>query len=215
MSAVAEATSTTIDLGCGHSDPRCLEMAGKLKAQLDPKYSRGASLMPLDGTVEEWRAEHRTARKRAGRSLSRGYWACIIDRTLAVSDIHAINTSMPERQGRPMSAGYQEMPSYSSNPMVCPYHHVYTYGVFAEDGPLVAYLWLYRCGELALVSSILGHADHLENEVMYLLFASMLRGQYRLGGTVFYNLHNSGTDGLRFYKERVGLQPGNVAWRLT
>ena len=47
---------------------------------------------------------------------------------------------------------------------------------------LVAYLWLYRCGELALVSTILGHADLLEEGIMYGLFAGMLEAQFRLAG---------------------------------
>lgn len=210
----ATMTATTIDLGCGHTDPACLSMAGRLKAQLDPKYSRAASLYRLTGNFDDWLDDHRTARKRSGRAYRLGYRFSLINRASYEDDIHAINTSMPERQGRPMGQGYQHRPTFTPLPMECPRHHVYTYGVRYGD-TLAAYLWLYRSGDLAMVSSILGHADHLENNVMYLLWFGMVWNQQHLGGTVFYNLHNSGTDGLRFYKERVGLKPGNVKWALS
>ena len=35
------------------------------------------------------------------------------------------------------------------------------------------------------------------------------------GATVFYNLWNSGTKGLRFFKARLGLVEGDVEWALT
>lgn len=183
-------------------------MAWGLKRQLDPGYSHGAAIFNLDG----WQPR-KTARRRAARAARLGYRFSPIVRQAFADDIHAINTSTAERQGRPMSAGYQEKPSYGTNPVVCGRHHVYTYGVL-KDTRLVAYLWLYRSGQLALVSSILGHADHLANDVMYLLFNSMAEQQRPLGGTVFYNLWGSGTDGLRFFKQRLGFAEGDVAWRM-
>ena len=208
MTATAERTAVTIDLG-GCGSPHCLEMAWKLKHQLDPKYSRGASVLPLANWVPR-----RTARKRAERAERLGYRFSPIVRQAFTDDIYQINTSAPERQGRPMSAGYLEPPVYGPNPVMCGRHHVYTYGVLNSEKTLVAYLWLYRSGELALVSSILGHADHLKNDVMYLLFAGMAAAQAPMGGTVFYNLWNSGTEGLRFFKERLGLVEGDIEWTL-
>jgi hypothetical protein len=72
--------------------------------------------------------------------------------------------------------------------------------------PLVAYLWLYRAGDLALVSSILGHGNHLANDVMYLLDAGRDRREAEHGGFLVYNRHDSGTDGLRYFKERIGFE---------
>ncbi len=98
-----------------------------------------------------------------------------------------------------------------------------TYGKrhqFADDilainteGRLVAYLWLYRSGQLALVSQILGHADHLENGIMYLLWDGMIAFEsIDADGFIVYNRWDSGTTGLRFYKQRVGLEETEVAW---
>ena len=203
-----------IDLLAGCAKPGCLKMAGELKAQLDPAYCRGASVMPLEVKAGAWLEAHRTARKRSAQAEKLGYTFATIDRQVFADDIYDINTSTDRRQGRPMSPGYQQQPVYGPNPMTCPMHHVYTYGVH-DDDQLRAYLWLYRSGELAMVSSILGHADYLADGIMYLLYRGMLEEQLKLGGMVFYNLWNSGTDGLRWFKECVGLAEGDVEWTLT
>ena len=129
------------------------------------------------------------------------------------AEIQAINLSAPVRQGKPMSEGYRgpvsetPLPSYP-----CARHAVRTYGVEDAAGTLVAYLWLYRSGELALVSQILGHADHLENEVMFLLVQGVVEAESEYGGFMVYNRFDSGTDGLRFFKARCGFLPTQVVW---
>jgi hypothetical protein len=170
--------------------------------------------MGIPSSVASWRAEHRTARKRADRSARRGYTFATIRRHDRIDEIHAINVSAPERQGRPMSSGYQQRPSAIPLPAYpCARHRVSTYGVEDASGVLVAYLWLYRAGALGLVSQILGHADHLANEVMYLLWQGMLEAESAdPDGFVVYNRHDSGTEGLRFFKERVGLAETEVRW---
>ena len=113
-----------------------------------------------------------------------------------------------------MSEGYKVRPSASPDPLYsCPVHGVHPYGVLLDD-TLVAYLWCYRSGDLALVSSILGHAEHLRFDVMYLLMRGVIEAELAHGGFLVYNRHDSGTDGLRFYKERCGLEPAEVEWAL-
>jgi len=87
-------------------------------------------------------------------------------------------------------------------------------GVLDVRGTLVSYLWLYRVGDLALVSSILGHGDHLTRDVMYQLFQGAVEKQAGSGGYFVYNLHSSGTDGLRYFKQKLGFEPMEVAWQL-
>lgn len=204
----ADVEVTRINLLAGCTDPACLKMAGELGFQLEA-YRRGAAVMPVD------HPSGGTFRRRAARAERLGYRFGYVIRSLYEDDIYRINTSASSRQGRPMSAGYLDRPRYGPEPLHCPRHHVYTYGVLTGNDRLVAYLWLYRSGELAMVSSILGHADRLDDGIMYLLFRGTLESQQPLGGTVFYNLWDSGTDGLRFYKERVGLHRGDVEWFLT
>ncbi len=207
---------TTVDLMGGCHDDGCLRMADTMRLKLDvDKYRSGVSLMPVPVSVDEWRSEHRTARKRADRCARLGYLFGEMDRALYADDIYRINTSLARRQGRPMSEGYLSrkvpgrLPDYP-----CAMHNVRTFGVFAEADELVAYLTLYRLKELALVSMILGHGDHLKNDIMYALFAGVVEDQAGLGGWFYYNRHDSGTEGLRYYKERLGFREEDVAWSM-
>jgi len=178
------------------------------------RYDR-VSMMPIPAGLDEWRAAHRTARKRAARAAARGYRFGYIDRHLHNDEVYEINTSADERQGRPMTSGYQQPVTFSPLPTYpCERHAIRTYGVKNRYGTLVAYLWLYRCGDLALVSQILGHADYLRDEVMWLLWEGMLASESFVDadGVVVYNRHDSGTDGLRWFKERAGLEEVRVEW---
>jgi hypothetical protein len=94
----------------------------------------------------------------------------------------------------------------------CARHEIATYGVHDRDDVLVAYSTIYRMGDLALVSQILGHADHLENEIMYLLVQGIVGAEAPYGGYLVYNRYDSGTDGLRFFKDRCGFQRTDVEW---
>lgn len=113
-----------------------------------------------------------------------------------------------------MSSGYRTLQRFSPLPeFECPRHAIRTTGIFAFSLELVGYLTMYRCGDLALVSQILGHADHLEAEIMYQLFAAALSREIGHGsGVVVYNRHDSGTAGLRFFKERLGFEEVAIEW---
>lgn len=205
---------TTISLGAGCDYAECAGFAVPLHRQLSTGYDE-CSVLPVPPSVDEWREGHRTARKRANHSARLGYRFTPIAREEYDEDIFAINTSKDARQGRPMSRGYRERNHYLPLPEYpCPLHAIRTYGVLDDRGSLVAYLWLYRAGELALVSSILGHGDHLANDVMYLLFQGVVEHEAPLGGSFVYNRADSGTDGLRYFKSKLGFTPMEVEWTL-
>lgn len=210
------ATETVLHLeaGCGHD--ACADLAHRMKNQLDvPNYTHGMAVMPCPDTFEEWQADHRTARKRAWRSERIGYTFAEVDMSRYADDRHAINTSKQERQGRPMSNSYLRRVEIGRLPHYpCDRHRIHTYGVLEKD-TLRAYMTLYRVGELGLVSMILGHGDHLSKDIMYLLFAGMVERQAGQGGWLVYNRWDSGTDGLRYYKARVGFEEQDIAWSLT
>jgi hypothetical protein len=193
----------------------CLEFALNLhKAVMDRKYRVGASIMETPETLSDWRAMHRTARKRADRCERLGYRFAEVDYSLHSEEMFAINTSLPTRQGRPMSDGYLKNIKRGKLPdFPCAVHRTTTYGVMSGQR-LVAYMTLHRAGELALVSMILGHGDHLQNDVMYLLFQGIVENQAGLGGILYYNRWDSGREGLRFFKERLGFSEGSLEWIL-
>lgn len=212
MSVVATAVRISLETECDCAEADSLGLP--LYQQLSAGRYDECSVLPMPESLEMWRAEHRTARKRADRAERLGYHGLHVLRHEWADDLLAINLSKAERQGRPMSAGYHQRPSETPDSFRCQRHGVHPYGVADAHGHLVAYLWCYRAGELALVSQILGHADHLKNDVMYLLFRFALAAEISHGGWWVYNRHDSGTDGLRFHKERLGFRPMGVEWSL-
>jgi len=215
--------------GCISAD-ECRDTAAGLHEQLAcGRYDWPVSLLRLDD-FNDWHAGHRTARKRAARASRLGYYIERIERAQHIDEIHRINTSKPVRQGRPMTASYQERPSFSPLPgFPCRRHRIDQWGIFAPslippdqrvggeqistDPILVGYLVAYVSGDLLMVSQILGHADHLDREIMYLLVATVLRESPH-PAVAFYNRHDSGTDGLRFFKERLGFHADRAEWTL-
>jgi hypothetical protein len=212
MEAVGTVTINT-EANCGAAG--CAELAWKLHRQLStPHYSHGAAVMEVPSSVEAWRGTHRTARKRADRAARLGYLFAEIDRSQHNDQIHEINVSLPRRQGRPMSAGYQQRHNHGPLPHYpCDRHRVHTYGVLTGS-TLVAYLNAYRCGDLLMVSMILGHADHLASDVMYALWQGVVADQAHHGGIAYYNRWDSGEPGLRYFKSKLGFREDDIEWLL-
>lgn len=203
--------SISLEAACDF--PECAGFAFPLHRQLSDGYET-CSVLPIT-SLEEWRTGHRTARKRADHAKRLGYAFREIAREEYDEDIYAINTSLKSRQGRPMSAGYRERTHFLALPEYpCRRHAIRTFGVVDARGTLVAYLWLYRSGDMALVSSILGHGDHLASDVMYLLFEGIVQAEAENAGYFVYNRHDSGTEGLRYFKSKLGFVPMEVAWEL-
>lgn len=214
MSIVLEGTVIIgMEADCSHE---CSDFVDPLFEQLSSGRYDHCSVQRIV-PVDLWRETHRTARRRSSRATRLGYEFAPVARHEYADDIYAINTSLRERQGRPMSAGYRVAVSTEPDPEYpCPRHGVHYYGVKDDRGSLVAYLWCYRAGGLALVSQILGHAEHLDKDVMYLLFEGAMTMEYALHGTGYwcYNRADSGTDGLRYFKTKLGFEPKDVVWEL-
>lgn len=207
----ATRTAIALELDCDGSDA-CYSFAEPLLSQLVLGRYDECSVLDLSPGVGYWLSTRRTARRRASRAEANGYDARPFRREEHVDDMFEINTSLRERQGRPMTAGYRSRPSDTPDVVwTCPRHAVRPFGVFAK-GTLVAYAVVYRAGDLALVSQILGHGDHLAAGVMYLLAREVIAAESDEGGFLVYNRADSGTDGLRFYKDRVGFERTDVEW---
>ena len=213
MAVVVATIPIGLEADCG--EPMCSRLAYDLHRKLDtPKYMRGVSLMRCHDSRSEWEADHRTARKRAWRAERLGYGFDRIDQSRFNDDIYEINISLERRQGRPMADGYRVKHYRGPLPVYpCERHRIHTYGVLEQE-TLRAYLTLYRVGDLALVSMILGHGDHLRNDIMYLLAAGMIEAHAGEACWFYYNRHDSGTEGLVYYKERVGFRAEDIEWVL-
>ena len=208
------------------TDPHCTAYPDRFWAQFtasspsDPsvgRYEDGCSILVTPASFDEyWSSPHAYwMRQRVRRAQRDGYRFAAIERDAYLDDIFAINTSLPERQGRPMSEAYRQPPApQGSLPAFgCPRHALRRYGVL-RDGHLYAYAWVYVIGEMCLLSTILGHGDHMRSGIMALLVAESVRDLMANAGLRYamYNLHASGTDGLRFFKEQMGFAPYHVTW---
>jgi|tagenome__1003787_1003787.scaffolds.fasta_scaffold20943885_2 hypothetical protein len=159
-----------------------------------------------DGYLERLRY----ARRRVRRAHRLGYTVATFDPNERRAELLAIHSSLPERQGRPMDAPYLDPDaSYEIAP------HLESIGVL-KDGVLVAYSELEYAGDIVGTSRIMGHGDHLNNGVMFLLIAGIVehvkstRPDIRY---VFYDMFFGAGDGLRAFKTHAGFRPYWVRWR--
>jgi len=129
-------------------------------------------------------------------------------------EIHDINTSMPERQGKPMSAAYLTKPEPIAVPWrLCVNKHRYVHiGGFNADNRLKAYCALAIVGDVAIINTILGHCDSLSHGVMNGLIDYIVNYLKTTTGVKFLNyldLTNC-SPGLRAFKESVGFKSVSV-----
>jgi len=138
-----------------------------------------------------------------------------------LTDVVAINRSLPERQGRSMGSSYlmtvEEMggedPDAELPSIACPLHWRQTFGAFAPNGRLVAYCRLIRSDNLVMYTAWLGHGDHLAAGIMHLLHHGVMH--YLLARSVetqgldglMYAGWNDGLEGLKAWKARLGFAP--------
>lgn len=206
-----------LEADCG-TTPMCGQMADRTHHQLHrPVYERGAAVMEIPADVAGHLALHNTFRKRASRARRLGYEVIEVEPRDHPDEILEINRSLPERQGRVMDKAYWEYEPQLGTlpPVICSRHNSRFYGVFHPGGQMVAYGAIERRGEAVIVSQWLGHGNHLDDGIMYLLMSRVLFDAARDGAKfLFYNRWDSGTDGLRFFKARIGLEEKNVRWML-
>ena len=171
----------------------------------------GVALLPLDGVsnAEDYLAGLRYARRRVRRARRLGYTVDTFDPSDRRDDLLAIHASLPERQGRPIDEDYLDPETlFRRGPNV---DHV---GVFADD-VLVAYSRMDYVGDIAGLGRVMGHGEHLEAGVMFLLCAGIVdhvkstRPQARY---LFYDMFFGAPDGLRAFKTNLGFQPYYVRW---
>lgn len=139
---------------------------------------------------------------------------CYIFRTINPNDLEnsilEINNSAGNRQGRAMDDSYKSALKYPTNA-----NNLY-FGVFKED-ILVAYLWVVKTGELALLNRLLGHADHLNNGIMYLLVTKYVENEIIEKGKthfVMYDTFLGAGEGLKMFKTRCGFRAYRIKWNL-
>jgi len=154
-----------------------------------------------------------------------------------VHDIHAIRTSMPMRSAGPVLDYWLLKPGKIATPATqlhdfgwptCPMHWIVWWGVFlpepghkqgeVETGErLVAFVKMWRMGDIGHYTEIMGHRDHLDKGVMLLLHRAIVR--WLIGGDVpagrgvkvlLYGALEHGRAGLLTWKKRAGFRPARM-----
>lgn len=64
------------------------------------------------------------------------------------------------------------------------------YGVF-KDNVLVSYLWVVKSGELALLNRLLGHAEHLNDGIMYFMVTSYVENEIKQNGSTRFVMYDT------------------------
>lgn len=177
--------------------------------------SVGMALVDLRGFTDRAAYIASVSRKDQGayhgrRALRRGFTFHEIDRNAYIDDIHAINTSATERQGRPMDPAYFQKPShYEKKP------HFRYFGVVNMEGMLVAYCNIATYGNFAATDRLLGYKNN--DGIMYLLLMEII---CRLidDSQVHYFMYDTflgAQEGLRNFKRRLGFQPYRVRYSIS
>lgn len=145
----------------------------------------------------------------AKRASARGYTCREIERNAHADEIHAINTALSTRQGRPMDAHYLEKATrFETLP------HWGYYGVLNREGRLVAYANIARYGNFSAFSQLMGLRNN--DGIMHLLVVEIVtrllaRRDVRY---VMYDTFFGAQPGLRQFKTMLGFAPYRAKYSL-
>jgi hypothetical protein len=143
------------------------------------------------------------------RAKARGYVFREIERNDFIDDIHAINISSDQRQGRPMDGSYREKQlHYQALP-----HFRYT-GIVDRDEKLVAYCNYGVYGNFAATDQLLGYLN--SDGVMHLLLLEIVCQliEERKLDYFMYDTYLGARPGLRSFKHRLGFAPYRVRYSI-
>ncbi len=194
-------------------DPDRIPEAYRYFTKPHPKYrviqnkSVGAALIDLQAAVSRDGYLDRIKGKNLGayharRARARGYFVAEIDRNDFIDEIHAINTSVETRQGRPMERVYlQKVEQFE------PQQNFKYFGLLDAQGKLMAYANLGTYGNFCAFSQLIGHRNN--DGIMHLLVVEIVCGLIDEGKLdyVMYDTFFGARPGLRKFKEIVGFKP--------
>jgi hypothetical protein len=145
----------------------------------------------------------------AKRARSRGYICTEIERNDHIDAIHAINTSLEERQGRPMDEKYREkITRFERQP------HFNYFGVLNPEGKLVAYANIGRYGNFSAFSQLIGIRNN--DGIMHLMMVDIVTRllEQKQVRYVMYDTFFGAQSGLQQFKRVLGFQPYRVKYTL-
>jgi glycosyltransferase involved in cell wall biosynthesis len=182
--------------------------------------SIGVALLEKPDSFDEYLSgkKRQYLRRKINRATRDGYTASRIEALEHLDAMMAIHESAGNRQGRALDAEYVDRAQVTS---VASQPGLHCVGVFDANQNLAAYCLVVPFGDVAIASRLLGHEDHLESGVMYLLFAELVKqlmaGAIGSGSSnwLLYDTFLGASEGLRRFKNEVGFMPYRITWKWT
>lgn len=148
------------------------------------------------------------------RSIKNGYRFSEIDVRDYADGILEINKSKTVRQGREMDESYFDKDAVIDGSL-----DKQCFGVFDNNGKIIAYCYLIEAGNFVIVSRLLGHADYLKEGVMYYMIGTCVEQwvngeRWRDVKYFFYDTFFGATAGLKKFKVDLGFVPYKVKYKL-
>lgn len=145
----------------------------------------------------------------ARKARSRGYSVVEIDRNVFVEDIHEINTSLDQRQGRPMADAYRQKQTHFS-----PEKNYKYFGVLNSAGKLVAYSDIGFFGNFVAFDRLLGLRNN--DGAMHLMVTEIICRmiESHAYGYLMYDTFFGASPGLRTFKTMLGFEPYRAKYSL-
>ncbi|KQY11983.1 MULTISPECIES: hypothetical protein [Massilia] len=176
--------------------------------------SLGAALVDLKrfADPDEYMANMKgrnSAGSYARKARSRGYSVVEIDRNVFVEDIHEINTSLDQRQGRPMADAYRQKQTHFS-----PEKNYKYFGVLNSAGKLTAYSDIGFFGNFVAFDRLLGLRNN--DGAMHLMVTEIICRmiESHAYGYLMYDTFFGASPGLRTFKTMLGFEPYRAKYSL-
>lgn len=176
----------------------------------------GVELLQLPGSMNEYLSgKHKEyIRRMRNKAIRHGFHFVTADPMNHLTDMLAINLSAPVRQGRPMAPDYLHAEGIRRYFM----GKERIYCVFDQGGAMKAYAYVPVIGEVCILDRILGHSEDLDKGLMYLLVSEIIREMIALKNSngepkwMEYDTYFGGSQGIRYFKEKLGFMPYKVKW---
>jgi len=126
----------------------------------------------------------------------------MFDVTNWANDIVLINISNNNRQDKPipkyMNYAYKYREAFKDKKL---------HGIF-KGSKLIAYCDVVKYGDVNVIGPFMGHADYLKEGIMYHLFDHIA-----LKPNLMYDTFLGNSEGLTYFKKKLGFKEYNVLWK--
>jgi hypothetical protein len=145
----------------------------------------------------------------ARKARSRGYTIIEIDKNDFVEDIHEINTSLDQRQGRPMDEAYRQ-----KQMRFAPERNYKYFGVLNAAGRLTAYSDVGFFGNFVAFDRLLGLRNN--DGAMHLMVTEIICRtiESHAYSYLMYDTFFGASPGLRTFKTMLGFEPYRAKYSL-